>query len=158
MRHHRILPINLKHINILKETRLIRHLLGRKANILHSKPVLIPNSPLQIIQNTPSQTANYIDTLTHCHKHCLHVISVITASDRIEENVCFDGFEWLGESEFCDGYTAGGLPGVLHVFEEGDNPIGCFARRNMGQLRVQYSILRRRSRKRRWCWRKWDRA
>jgi hypothetical protein len=59
----------------------------------------------------------------------LHVISVITASDGVEENVCFDGFEGferLSEPEFGDGDAAGGFPGVLNVLEEGDDPVGCF--------------------------------
>ncbi len=34
--------------------------------------------------------------------------------------------EWFCETKLCDCYTAGRMPGVLHVLEEGGNVVRCF--------------------------------
>jgi hypothetical protein len=59
----------------------------------------------------------------------LHIISIITTSDRVKEDIGLDGLQYLkrfGETELRDCNTAGRLPRVLDVVEEEWDPVCCF--------------------------------
>ncbi len=152
MRYDGVGPIHLERVDEFEETSFIASFLGRQIHIpnnlisslrhsnplkcqkvrldlLHPELVLIPRRPLQIVHNTPCQCSYYINALTDRYQDCLHVISIVTAPNRIKYNICLNRLEQLKrfrEAEFRDCDPASWLPRILNVVQESGNPVGSF--------------------------------